>query len=419
MSKNEPKPTTVDAAKRFASQKETALGVESLLPHLEGAPPSNTAPPKYQNTEIIRTGIDSLYLSFHGSARLSLLSRLQELKEIAKSTRCRDERTPPALHLAGIEFIVKPKGQSIYPFVLFNNHFVIRVAGEASSNAPPVYMQISSELLTMYGYDEALEMSRKIAGQIVADCNQGTISRVDLCCDFTTDLDWLSVDPIAWVCRSNKRSEYREANELTGYVFGKSGDVLARLYDKTREIELSEKSFFKEIWKLRGWNEEQTVWRLEYQIRQAFLKDIASTNPDIFIDKMNSAWHYLTSNWLSLRLISLNDGNSSRWPFHSDWKVLCDARFNHLGIEDIRRARFEVLPSDYSIFTGALGYLTSFMVKHEHHTLTQALAAFYDAAEEHFKIDDKRHETFAHYVQTKLAEKRIKFVKLKQIGEQE
>lgn len=412
MSKNEPNPTTVDAAKRFASQKETALGVESLLPHLVGAPPCNTAPPKYNNTQIIRAGIDSLYLSFHGSARLNLLEHLDGLKTIAKSTRCRDERTSPALHLADIEFIVKPKGQGIYPFVLFNKHFSIRVAGELGSKAPPVYMQISSELLTMHGYESALQLAREIAGQIVSECTRGAVSRLDLCCDFVTDFDWLSVDPNAWICRSNKRSEYREANALTGYVFGKSGDVLARLYDKTREIEVSDKGFFKDIWKACGWDGQQTVWRIEYQMRHTFLKETYTANPDSLTNKINSAWRYLTTNWLSLRHNVSHDGNSSRWPLHPVWQVLCNARFNHAGVNDIRRARFEVLPSDYSIFTGAVGYLTSFMVKHDHSTLTQALAAFYEAAEEHFKTHEKRRETLAHYVQTKVAEKRIKFVKL-------
>lgn len=412
MSKNEPI-QTADAANLFASQKETDLGVDNQLADEQGAPPCNTAPPKYNGTHIIRAGIDSLYLSFHGTSRLPLLNKLQDLKDLARGARC-IERQQPAVQLAGITFKVHAKGQGIYPFVISNKHFSIRIAGEAGSNAPPVYMQISSELLTKFGYGNSLDMSRTFAKHLVSNASTGTISRVDLCCDFTTTLDWLELDPLAWLCRSRKRSEYRDANHLTGYVFGVGGDVLARLYDKTCEIEKSDKDFFKEVWAERGWDGEQTIWRLEYQVRQQFLKSINATDPERFVEMMNSAWHYLAMNWLSLREPQSNDVNRSRWPMHPDWNVLCAASFNLAGIADITRARFEAFPSDYSIFTGALGYLTGFMAKYHCETLPDALAKFYVLADRHFQTSDKRTMSLDYYVQQKLLEKRTKFAQLVQ-----
>ncbi|SDB37890.1 hypothetical protein SAMN02927930_01458 [Pseudidiomarina indica] len=406
---SEPVQKTADADNRFASQKRTDFGVNANLADVQGAPPCNTAPSKYSETEVLRAGVDSLYLSFHGELRVSLLHKLDQLKEIAKGARCGEERQP-TLQLAGVSFKVHAKGRHVYPFVISNKHFSVCIAGNSGFKAPPAYIEISSELLTKYGYENCLDMARKLAKQLFKECDGGSISRFDLCCDFITELDWLSVDPLAWVCRSKKRSEYRESNILTGYVFGAGGDIVGRLYDKTHEIKLSEKAFFKEVWREFGWDGEQSVWRLEFQVRQQVVKSIGCVIPEMFVELMNSVWRYLTEDWLSLRDVLSKDKNRSRWPLNSNWQTLKQASFNLVGIEDINRARFDMCPTDYAIFTGALGYLTSFMAKNEFSSLDEALKHFEHSAQQHFERDEKRTGTLDQYVGKKLAEKLTKFV---------
>lgn len=413
MPKSEPVQKSADADNLFASQKRTDFGVNANLADVQGAPPCNTAPPKYGKTEVIRAGVDSLYLSFRGELRVPLLHKLDELKEIAKGARCAEERQP-TLQLAGVPFKVHAKGRHVYPFVISNKHFSVCIAGNSGFKAPPAYIEISSELLTKYGYENCLNMARTLAEHVFTNCDGGTVSRFDLCCDFVTDLDWLSVDPLSWICRSNKRSEYRESNILTGYVFGAGGAIVGRLYDKTHEIELTEKGFFKDVWREFGWDGEQRVWRLEFQVRQQVVKSIGCATPEMFIELMNSVWRYLTEDWLSLRDVIPNDKNRSRWPINPNWQTLMQASFNRVGIEDINRARFETFPSDYSIFTGALGYLTSFMAKNELSSLDEALKHFQHSAEQHFEHDEKRTGTLEQYVSKKLAEKQTKFVQLVQ-----
>src|SRR5690606_13357913 len=128
---------------------------------------------------------------------------------------------------------------------------------------------------------------------------------------------------------------------------------------------------------------------------------------------------YLTQDWLSLRDVLAKDKNRSRWPINPNWQTLLQASFNLVGIEDINRARFETFPSDCSIFTGALGYLTSFMAKNEFSSLDEALKHFHHSAEQHFEHDEKRTGTLEQYVSKKLAEKQTKFVQLVQGVESE
>lgn len=409
MSKNEPKQNPLDSDNRFASQKETDLAVDSFSGRVKGAMPCNTAPPKYTDTHILRSGVDSLYLSFQGEPLARVLVQLEQLKVSAQAASCRDRRSP-ALQLAGIPFRVLPQGKRIYPYVLINNHFSISVAGDVGLKAPPVYIEVSSELLTLYGYDYALNLSRKLAKYLLANADSGVISRIDLCTDFTTEQNMLSLESTQWACRSKKRSTYHEADTLTGYVFGAGGDISARVYDKTHEAKLTEKEYFYPVWRDAGWNGSDRVWRLEFQLRGPFLKEVHGLCPDVFVSLMNSVWGYLCSDWITLRDKQLHDSNASRWPVNNQWRVLQAARFNLAPLHNVQRIRYEQTPSDKSIVIGSLGYLTSYMAKYGVTRLHDALLTFYTFASEHFKQNESNRVSLEEYVDTKRREKKAKYI---------
>ncbi|WP_417680908.1 hypothetical protein [Pseudidiomarina aquimaris] len=418
MSKNEPIQKTEDGDNLFASKKETDFGVNANLADEQGAPPCNTAPPKYNGTQILRSGVDTLYLSFNGDVRSGLLSQLHDKKALAQAGG-HSGKAFAALGLAGIPFKVHAKGQNMHPFVISNHHFRMRIAGAQAGKVPPLYVEISSELLSCCGYESSVQAAREFAGAILNDADSGSISRIDLCVDFTSSLDWQSVDGNRWRCRSNRRSLYFESEQLLGDAFGKSGDVSARLYDKTKEIIKTEKFFFKDLWKQNGWDDESSVWRLEFQLRRGALKACQSLNPDLIIERFNSLWRYYTTQWLSLRDVNPNDSNRSRWELAPEWQTLSKAEFTAHPVEDIRRLNFESVPSDETIFVGATGYLTSFMVKYEYESLAEALKAYPEHAKSYFKTAENKHISFDAYVDKKVAEKKVKFVKLGKLLESE
>ncbi|WP_258808452.1 hypothetical protein [Pseudidiomarina sp. CB1] len=418
MSKNEPIQKIEDADNLFASKKETNFGVNANLANEQGAPLCNTAPPKYNGTQILRSGVDSLYLSFNGDVRSGLLSQLQDKKALAQAGG-HSGKAFAALGLAGIPFKVHAKGQNMHPFVISNHHFRMRIAGSQAGKVPPLYVEISSELLSCCGYESSVQAAREFAEAILNDADSGSISRIDLCVDFTSSIDWQSVDAKRWRCRSNHRALYLESEQLLGNVFGQSGDVSARLYDKTKEIVKSEKFFFKELWQQNGWDGESSVWRLEFQLRREALKTCQSLNPDFIIELFNSLWRYYTTQWLSLCNVNPKDSNRSRWPLAAEWQTLSTAKFNPQPVEDIRRLNFESVPSDETIFVGATGYLTSFMVKYEYKSLAEALTAYPEHAKRYFKTAENKHISFDAYVEKKVAEKKVKFVKLGKLLESE
>lgn len=411
MSKNEPYQKTADDDNLFASQKRTDFVVECDLAAVQGAPPSNTAPPKYNRTKILRSGIDSLYLSFYGSLCRDHLTQLDDLKAIAAGEH-NSSKAQAVLVLADIPFTVHPKGRGLHTYVISNKHFQFRIAGKLAKNIPQLYVQVSSELLTLHGYEDSLDIARGFAQLLFDEHPKLLISRVDLCTDFITDLDWQSIDAMRWTCRSNNRSEYHQNNQLRGFVFGQGGEVVGRLYDKTKEIEVSEKGFFRDVWSDHGWNKVDTVWRLEVQFRQASLKSALAIEPMLFPERINSLWRYFTNDWLSLRDQNLTDGNRSRWPINEDWKVLGAAQFNLSATDRLKMIRYDNVPEDESIIIGGLGYLTSFMAKNRIDSLAEAIARFIPFAKHHFEFGAIRAESLESYVLRKYREKCTKFARL-------
>ncbi len=55
---------------------------------------------------------------------------------------------------------------------------------------------------------------------------------------------------------------YMTGARLTGFTFGK-GDLVARIYDKTVEIQRRGVSWLPDLWGKDG--DDRSVWRLEFQ----------------------------------------------------------------------------------------------------------------------------------------------------------
>ncbi|MFP3354916.1 hypothetical protein R0K04_26565, partial [Pseudoalteromonas sp. SIMBA_153] len=83
-------------------------------------------------------------------------------------------------------------------------------------------------------------------------------------------------------CRSGRKAVDHDRDKLTGFTFGAGGEFSARLYDKTEEIKNSKKDFFNDVWRESGWDGETTIWRLEFQPRQAPVKEFGLLEPNEF-----------------------------------------------------------------------------------------------------------------------------------------
>lgn len=137
-----------------------------------------------------------------------------------------------------------------------------------------MYVQIASELLNCLGHEYAIYKLREIVNKMLFVIEVETISRADIFVDFATDMDFEKIEKQSWITRAEDALKRWKRETFTGWSRGYGGHISARLYDKTVEIKKSSKDYLQEIWVNQGWDKEQGVWRLEFQLGPDVYKNI-------------------------------------------------------------------------------------------------------------------------------------------------
>lgn len=379
---------------------------ESVSP---GAPPSNTAPANCIDGEItiLRSGVDSLYLTFHGELKDDIEKNFVRLKLLAQSESYKDQ-AKAFIEFGEDRFQIQPKGAGKYRFVIRDGRFYIKVSSSDADQMPMCHVQISSELLTRCGLDESVKALKLIVYNMGL-VKRTTVSRVDICCDFLTYRDLGLVSPTDWVTRTRFIDPHYDSCVYTGTTFGTRKRIRANLYDKLRESRLKKKFYFDGLWFMSGWDNDQTVWRLEFQFYRPALKDFNIDFLHEFKSKRNSLWAYATHEWLRLASPT-EDQTRARWPTDSLWKGLQSVTFDDHDIEPMRREFSRNIPADYYLFIIGIAGIISFMAIHNIPDFREAANQFLIAAEDFHVWNPKNlGQTLNEYAYEKAAMKARKF----------
>jgi hypothetical protein len=287
-----------------------------------GTPPCNTVPLNYnpKTFKSLRYGIDSLYVSYPGVIAEDWDKKLANLKEQAQS----EDETQQALAQVVIGqhiFEVKDKGKGRFSYVLVDNSFYLQASNGRSKALPMAYVQISSEYLAHVGVEQAEKSLQFIVNTLGLVKEPANISRADLFVDFGADLKMDSFNPLeSWITRTQSIDLHYRYNQFSGWSFGMGGDIGARLYNKTLEVEKKSKKFYlHEFWKAAGWDGQQVVWRMEFEAKREVLKQLGIYKLNNLLELQSALWLYLTQDWLRLATPSLTDSNQTRWPNHPLW----------------------------------------------------------------------------------------------------
>lgn len=353
-----------------------------------GAPPSITAPANC--IRALRHGVDSLYVSFPGAIDPKLALVLQECKERAQSSN------EHVVSMGGIgigdhQFMCLPRGRGRFAFVLEDNWFSIQLSNASAGVLPLALVQIRSEYLTAVGPQEALATITELVDGMGQVSGPPKISRLDLFADFASTYDVAAFPGSHWVKRSKKRSIHEEADEVTGISFGGGNEVSARLYDKAREILKSGKDYMRPLWAMEGWNGQEAVWRMEFQIRREGLPDAMHGSAGEALALSGNLWRYLCDDWLRLAIPSGSDDTRSRWPTHPLWEDLSRLWDIDPEAPPLKRVPKARLPSDDRLFRHGISGLTAFMARegiteygHGLGEFLHALEAYYDDPQRQF-----------------------------------
>jgi hypothetical protein len=380
---------------------------------VKGAPPTNRAPGNYnpETFKPLRFGVDSLYLSYPGVLAEDWNRKLGELKELAQS----ESETQQAFAQVVIGehlFEVRDRGRGRFSYVLVDNCYHIQASNPNAKSLPLAYVQISSEYLCAVGVEQAEKSLRFIVSTLGLVKEPANVSRVDLYVDFCADIRMDLFNPLeGWVTRTQSIDLHYRQGRFSGWSFGLGGDVSARLYDKTLEIEMKSKKFYlHELWRAAGWDGEQLVWRMEFQVKRDVLVTLGVLKIKHLLEMQRGLWRYFTEDWLRLATPSSTDSNQTRWPNHPLW-IDITAAFQ-AEVEQPKLSRFSPMrpPQDSHLFINGLAGMTSFMAREGIDDLGEGVGEFLHQAKE---FHDARYDVpgfgFERYVEKKVKAKNRRY----------
>jgi len=173
------------------------------------------------------------------------------------------------------------------------------------------------------------------------------VSEVHLCAD-VTGWDVAQVDYLReFVSRSRKRGGHEETDldvrsysyglQRSGLDFSARGPMSCCIYDKTRELKRSGKTWFEDLWLQNGWEDGQTVWRVEFRFKREALHELKAEGlfhgvEDAYDlpERLKVLWAYAAGHvdggedgypdgWLRLVIPSDEDRTRSRWSTEPAW----------------------------------------------------------------------------------------------------
>lgn len=330
----------------------------------QGTPPSNTVPYNCNSEyfKLLRFGVDSLYLSYQGELFPEVQERLARLKQLAQHPEA-DQQAQAQYAILGHIFEVKDKGSSIFPYVMEDGAFRISLS-KTGKKTPMAYVKLSSRYLCSTTTRNAEVHLRKLLDTLGTITDVAHVSRIDLCADFVSCENMESWDRQAWVTRAKKIDAHAVSEKFTGWSIGLGGNISCRLYDKLLEIQTSGRTDLLSLWKTAGRQENEPIWRIEFQFMREVLAQHGLIGLDSVLSNLNGLWSYAVTEWLRLTLPNTDDQTRSRWPIHPLWSYISTIDWEGDGGPLSRSFKATRLPEDNRIFSLGASSIASYMAKH-------------------------------------------------------
>jgi len=360
-----------------------------------------------QTARVVGRGVDTLLLNVYyvdeqgqPTKRVldsSLVTLLEELKHEAQTA---GEPLATSWSFQEVSFLIRPNGagRGHWQWILTSPLLTVCVS-MGKWNGGIAQVRCSSEYLwSAPSLETALRQVHEFLREFFVCDLYIQVSEVHLCADVAgwgdvADLDYQRV----FVSRSRKRADHLEADwnidpgseftaksfsyglTRTGLEFSARGSLSCAVYDKSRELKKTGKQWFEDLWSLNGWQEDETVWRVEFRFKREALHELkldgvfhGIENAYDLPGRLPLLWAYaaghvnggadgLPDGWLRCTVPG-EDTNRSRWPTHPVWKLVQGAFCascavpEHFGV--IVRKRHE----ERNVLKGieaTLGYATS------------------------------------------------------------
>jgi len=272
-----------------------------------------------QDIRMVASGVDTLYFGYYVNVNEKFLSLLEEKKAEAKEKEGTFEVVQ--VTLGEKEFTVRPVGFPRYAYVLKNPDLDIWISSKNGMPFPNVYVYCWPIMIASKGCDATVDFVRTLLEENLGLITSEKVSRVEMYADFA-GVSLTLEDMTKFVTSAGRRAIHLiKKDQVSGIIFG-NGSIVARVYDKTKEIKKHKKDYMYELWD--GVEKGETVWRVEFQLRRKMLKECSIESFDDFQDKSGSIWKYLTEEWLSMR--EFDNENTTRRSTTALWENVQSVR---------------------------------------------------------------------------------------------
>jgi hypothetical protein len=272
---------------------------------------------------LLSSGVDSLYLSASGGLRVDLLAALEAAQAKAQHE---GEEVPVVFEREPWRLLLRPRGYLGYRYWLTSREVEVWLG--RAMEGPAARVQLHSAFLHAAGTEEALTAVEGLLDEELFTWEPGlTVSRVDVYVDVQ---GWRPVpaDLGRFVSKANHRELHVVGREFTGFVFGRTGGVRARVYDKTAQMREAGLTWMRSYW--RDYAEGEPVWRVEFQVRGPLLRRLRSREASAVLASVPGLWRYCAGSWLTLRLPSAH-AVRARWPVDPVWVEVQGLAVEHGG----------------------------------------------------------------------------------------
>jgi hypothetical protein len=275
-------------------------------------------------------GLDFLKVSFWIEWDPRVNSFLEILDFMKKQVQDTENDSIPVFKENGFDWNLYRTGTAKYTFRLKSGDVTLMFNRRKSSGEiPNCRMEIGSLSCWSPGFFAIYERVKTFLSCYGGKVIKERVSEVHMAADFIgTDIKAVDLcDQSKWIAKARdfnphdriplrRGHQEPEPDELdfnphytnrrfTGVDMGK-GNLMLRIYDKVTELKRSrathKQQVFSEIWGLSKFD-EQSVTRVEYQVRRPKLREFADAEEkriDTVADLVNalrSLWHYLTTEW--------------------------------------------------------------------------------------------------------------------------
>lgn len=314
--------------------------------------------------ELIYQNFDGLDVTFQGIVSAEILQELEMARQEAERSR---SSVSIKLGIHEIPVLVAESGMRGG----YRYRFDTGLDGEtwciANSNDPSqwgIRVSVKSLSIALYGYKGVKEriysLLSKLQAQGTREINSKTgevyefpkeaISRIDYCFDFKSS-DF-QINPDCLVSHSRCKKQYLYPKEIisTGrhITYSRIGSMPNRqivLYDKIREIQEKNKTYWWKIWGINQAEFNQKIWRIEVR---AGKKELKNWNLRSFNDLEEKVGDLILAILDEIKYVqpNYNDSNSARWPTAHFWSMARNAANNALS-EYISNAKRNPVIEEY------------------------------------------------------------------------